>query len=279
MELLVALLKTKVDFAILLDEGWYRIPAANAPKRWPPQWLAFYQPKAFGDDAYRIRYFGRVSDIQIVKRRDLFPNELTNAKSETSYYRLHLKSLEELELPIPSLRPRRLVFVPTTWQKFNQATQINDLFDDSPLENRLWDDLKHIKVNAERQWLIKVGQQYYHLDFAVFCNQGQIDIETDGDFWHAQPKRIRNDNQRNNDLASIGWRVLRFNTKEIQESSDSYCLGKIEKTITTLGGLSDEGIVPRVFYPFDPGAPQQLSLFEQSGAYRTIEAEPFDQGE
>ena len=43
-EVLIALLKEKSDFAILQEQGWYRVPVKKAPKRWPPRWLAFYQP-------------------------------------------------------------------------------------------------------------------------------------------------------------------------------------------------------------------------------------------
>jgi hypothetical protein len=81
-ELLVALLKDKGDFAILQEQGWYRIPVASAPRPWPPRWLAFYLPRAFGPDAaYTIRYYGEVEDIKVVKRSDLFPNELNSARS------------------------------------------------------------------------------------------------------------------------------------------------------------------------------------------------------
>lgn len=54
-EVLVALLKEKSDYAILQEQGWYRIPVAHAPKRWPPKWLAFYQPKAFQKEAFRVQ--------------------------------------------------------------------------------------------------------------------------------------------------------------------------------------------------------------------------------
>ena len=104
-EVLVAILKDKSDFAILQEQGWYRIPVTHAPRRWPPKWLAFYQPKAFKEDAYRVRYYGAVADIQIVKRLELFPNEFISARSEQEYYRVQLKSLEEREQPIPSSRP------------------------------------------------------------------------------------------------------------------------------------------------------------------------------
>jgi len=180
-EFLIAILKDKSDFAILQEMGWYRIPLEHKPRRWPPRWLAFYQPKAFGEDAYRVRYYGEVGNIQVVERREIFPHEFLSAKSDHEHYRITLKNLEERKEPIISLRPRRLVFVPTTREKFALAEQINDLFDDSPLEDRLWLEFKQLKIGAERQWGVQVKQQYYQLDFALFCNQGRINVETDGD--------------------------------------------------------------------------------------------------
>jgi very-short-patch-repair endonuclease len=273
-EVLVAILPSRSDFAILHDEGWYRIPAAKAPRRWPPRWLAFYQPKAFGEDAYCIRYYGEVENIQVVPRRELFPNEFPSAKSDLAYYRIRLKSLQERANPIPNLKPRRLVFIPTTWRKFTLAEQINDLFDDSPIEDILWAELKQVKINAERQWPVQSKQQHYQLDFALFCNQGQLDVETDGDTWHAQRERIPLDNQRDNDLQSLDWHVLRFNGKQIREKASSSCLGKIEEMINRLGGLTDEGVVPRIFFPQSNA--QQLSLFEQSGEYLIDDGELSD---
>ncbi|MEW5871102.1 MAG: hypothetical protein AB1894_17640 [Chloroflexota bacterium] len=64
-EMLLALLRERSDFAILQEQGWYRIPVASAPRRWPPKWLAFYLPKAFKDEAYSVRYFGEVEAIEI----------------------------------------------------------------------------------------------------------------------------------------------------------------------------------------------------------------------
>jgi hypothetical protein len=72
----------------------------------------------------------------------------------------------------PTLRQRRLLFVPTTWEKFLLAEQINDLFDDSPIEDNMWAMFKNQKMGAERQWGMKACGKYYQLDFALFCNQG-----------------------------------------------------------------------------------------------------------
>lgn len=259
---LIALLPQKSDLVILMEQGWYRIPTASAPKRWPPAYLAFYQPKIFGKESYQIKYFGRIEKITEVSRRDLFPDEPINPKSDKPYFRLSLKSLEQRDPAIPSYRPRRIVFIPTTWGKFMLAEQINDLFDDSPLEDLLWRELKKQTILAERQWHVKVEQSYYQLDFAFFCNRGKIDVEADGNRYHLQPERVIADNQRNNDLASDGWHVLRFNTAQIKEQRGTYCLSRIVETINRLGGLDDDGIIPREFYT-QQGHSQQLSLFNE----------------
>ena len=266
-EVLVALLPSKSDFGILLEQGWYRIPVRTAPKRWPPKWLAFYQPKAFGVDAYRIRYYGEVSNIDVAKRYELFPSDVSDREPDHEYFKINLESLKELNSPILSHRPRRLLFVPTTWQKFSLADQINDLFDGSPLEDLLWKRMKMLYQGTERQWFLKPGSLYYWLDFALFCKNGFIDIETDGDTWHSKRDRIAKDNQRDNDLASIGWYVLRFNGKQIRESLEHECLPIIRTTIDNLGGLSDELLGEKVRDLSDVGIPQVRVLREQSQSY------------
>jgi very-short-patch-repair endonuclease len=173
--------------------------------------------------------------------------------------------------PIPSYRPRRLSFVPTTREKFDSAAQINDLFNDSPLEDLLWQELKTLDIKAERQWRLPVKKKNYYLDFAVFCNKGFIDVEADGDTWHAQKNRIDRDNNRNNAMASMGWTVLRFNGHQIREKMQDDCLTSIDESIDKLDGLSDEGLVPRVFYHEGGKTVQQLSLFEKKTEYATGE--------
>ena len=265
--MLVAIINSKADFAILQEQSWYRIPVASAPRRWPPQWLAFYQTKIFEEQAHTVNYYGRVRDIEIVRRREMFPNEIPSANSEREYYRIRLDSLEKLERPIRSPRWRRIVFIPTTWQKFTRAVEINDLYDESPLEDRLWAELKRQKVSAEWQWDLKTSDARYLLDFAVFCLKGNIDVETDGDTWHASRQRIPRDNQRDNTLQSAGWHVLRFNGKQIRESLAQYCVPKITDMINRLDGLIDDGLVPRRFYNLPEGSGQQLGLFEDGTEY------------
>ena len=264
---LVAILKERRDFEILQNEGWYRIPVQRAPRRWPPCWLAFYQPKAFMEEAHAVRYYGRVRAIEAMPRRVLLPAEPSHPSADQLYYRIQLEGLAELPRPIPCLRFRRLVFIPTTYRKLFLAEEINDLFDDSPLEDLLWDELKARTIAAERQWAERIRQSLYFLDFAVFCNGGKIDIEADGDTWHSLKERIRADNARSNELATAHWHFLRFNGAEIREQAGSYCMARITELINRLGGLMESTVVPRVFTELAGGSTQQLALLEAESPY------------
>jgi hypothetical protein len=103
------------------------------------------------------------------------------------------------------------------------------------------------------------GQRYF-LDFALFCSKAPIAVETDGDTWHISTGRARQDNIRQNTVESHGWHVLRFNTQQIREGMEAYCLPEIQKAIQNQGGLSDDGLVPRIYYPKTGDI--QFSLFE-----------------
>lgn len=261
-EVLVAIMNNKRDFTILQERLWYRIPVETAPKHWPPKWLAFYLTKPFGKEAFNVRYFGRVREIKLSKRTELFPDEPPNKKTDRVYHQLFLDSLEPLAPPIPSARWRRIVFIPTTMRKFNRAKEINDLFDESPLEDLLWEELKDRRINAERQWGLRVDRVYYELDFAVFCNKGRVDVELDGDLWHSTPERIPLDNARNNALTSTGWSILRYNTFQVRESMEDYCIPSISRTITQLGGLSRQGLIPESYFSRPSITLDQLPLLE-----------------
>lgn len=267
-ELLVAILKEPSDLAILQEQSWYRVPVDKAPRRWPPQWLAFYHTKAFGEElAYSVQYYGEVGDIRVRKRHELFPREFQNSRSERTYYQVFLKQLLVRAAPIHSTRPRRLIFVPSTWNKFERAAQVNDLFDDSPIEDSLWQELKIQKIAAERQWNLMTRDGQYALDFALFCQGGSIDVETDGHAWHVTEERAAKDYPRDNAVAAAGWNLLRFSGQQIRESAASYCVPRITELVNRLGGLSQDGIVPREFHLTPDGLAQQLSLLESEPDY------------
>jgi very-short-patch-repair endonuclease len=269
-EVLVAIMNSWSDFAIAQEKHWYRIPVATAPKRWPPDWLAFYHTNVFGNMAHSVQYYARVRRIEVVQRRELFPHEPPNEKSDRQYYQLFLQRLKPLSEPIRSPRARRNPFICTTWAKFTSAAGINDLFDDSPLEDALWAEMKKQEIPAERQWLLTTQDGKFLLDFALFCVDGKLDVETDGDTWHANVKRAARDYPRDNAVQAAGWRILRFNSLQIGESAAAYCVPKITKMIKNLNGLTEEGLVPRQFFNVPDGTAQQLTLVEEDAGDEEI---------
>ena len=244
-EVLIAIMNEERDFSILQNEGWYRIPVDKTPRMWPPQALAFYQTKAFPENAFQVRYFGSVRDIRQVSRRELFPDEPSNPKSDRIYHQVYLEHLLERSTPIVSRKPRRIIFVPTTWPKFAAAREFNDLFNDSPIEDLLWNELRQHGIPAERQWWEQVDRQRYALDFAIFCNTGQINIEADGDTYHTGKEAVDRDRYRRNALGKSGWRVLNFNGHDLRERMADYCIPHIRDMIEELDGLKDDRPTPR----------------------------------
>ena len=263
---LIAIINNPLDFIIARDQHWYRIPVRSVEnllkERWPPQWLAFYQTKVFGSQAYAVNYYARVLNIRKVFRWHLFPDQPHDERGQRRYCQLLLSPLERLPQPILSRRWRRIVFITTTWQKFVNAAEINDLYDESPLEDRLWAEFKRLEISAERQRFVRVKERTYALDFAIYCASGKIDVETDGDTWHSDPERIPLDNLRDNDLATAGWKILRFNTHHIREEMAEYCVPTIVESINRLSGIDEQRLVPRKISPDVPGGLRQISLFE-----------------
>src|SRR3990172_3879205 len=128
--------------------------------------------------------YAKIATITKATRAELFHNEKKNHKTNKEYYRISFAKLETLPKPILSRRRRVIVFIQTTYKKFINAVEVNDLFDGSHLEDRLWAEFKRNRISAERQQVVKVEDKFYFLDFAIHCKKGKLDIETDGDKYH-----------------------------------------------------------------------------------------------
>lgn len=130
-EVLVAVISSDRDLTIARTQHWYRIPieaVKNLSQPWEPQWLAFYQTKVFGDEAYAIRYYASVEKIGSVDRAQLFPDEPQSAKSQKQYYKLELAPFACLPQPIFSQKLRRVTFIQTTIAQLKTAIEIKDLY-------------------------------------------------------------------------------------------------------------------------------------------------------
>ncbi len=266
-QLLVAIMNNQLDMRTAQQDHWYRIPVSSQRKwlanRWPPRWIAFYQTKLFNSERYSVRYYAPVLSIRERSGHQLLPERgFGTEKGQKRYFQLMLGPLQELPQPIFSRRLRRITFIPTTYSKFLEAEEINDLYDDSPLENRLWAALKRARIEAERQFHVTAGDENYFLDFAIRCAAGNIDVETDGDLYHVTSEASAADNFRNNALTKYGWRILRYTTAQVQEKLESYCIPNIAGAIDNLGGLDREGELPRIINLPEAGKPHQPTLFD-----------------
>lgn len=265
-ELLVAIINNHRDFLLAQDEHWYRIPAKSVRKwlrdKWPPRWLAFYQTKIFQQEAFSVRYYAKVERIKERFRWEILPEEADHSRSQERYYQLWLTPLQQLPQPIFSRRRRRIMFIASTWQKFVLADEINDLYQESPLEELLWSALKRWHITAERQEFLTIKDKSYALDFSVYCAKGQLGIETDGDTWHANPEKAALDNHRNNALEAAGWSMFHFTTQQIREEMAAYCVPILVEAINKFGGVQESDLTVRKFDPKGGGVNYQLSLFD-----------------
>ena len=257
---LVAILNNVRDFHIARDQRWYRIPVKSAPRLTHPRVLAFYQTKAFDADRWSISWYAEVRRVERLTRRELLPEQPEHPRADDEYYCLRLDRLQRRNQPIPSRVLRRVTFIPTTWQKFQDAEEINDLWDESPLEDTLWAAFKHEGIVAERQFVVSEAKTSYILDFAVACDRGQLDVECDGDTWHLQPNAVRYDKRRGNWLGSRGWSVMRFDGQEINQEMPK-CLTQVKAAINKLGGMKRPGTIPRIFRTHAEDYPAQLELW------------------
>jgi len=237
---LVGIVPRKNLWDIIQKQRWYHIPVESAPKNAGfAEYLGFYFPKIFDETMrYKVIYYAKVKKVDIVKRIKLFPEEKEHQRANKDYFQFHLAKIKELPKPIPSLRWRRIVRIPTSCEKLFTAEEINDLYDTSPLEEKMYLEMKKREITVERQFYVKVGRRLYCLDFGIFCKKGDIDVECDGEKYHILPEAFTRDRERNNGLTSFGWSVLRFTGKQINLTIND-CFSKIERTIGNLGGISE----------------------------------------
>ena len=274
-DLLVGVLTRKRDLSILLNEGWYRIPveAYVSKSAWPPRWLAFYESASIRKD-YGIYRYAPVRHIEERSREELFPGELAGARAGKRYHKVHLGPMRDRTVRF--MRPRRFSFISTSLTRFEGADTVNDLFAGSPLEDRVWAEFKKLGIPAERQWRATVEVRRRDLDFALFCNSGKIDVETDGDTYHITREQAPLDNERNNELTTDLWYILRYGTDKIMNHL-SECIEDVYRAERKLNGFESPKLVPDIHRVTKSGIVTQPSMFEERSEYdpdfrRTIDS-------
>jgi hypothetical protein len=150
--ILVCLLPTPRDLEIARLLGWYRIPLRTAPKVIAVDYLAFYQPSAFGEHGGQIEYVAEVRGHELTTRGELLKDEADHTRANEEYYKIQIGGLEKLKQPVISEKWKRITFLYTTGEYLLQAKTLNDLVVDGDERQLLW---RSLRERAENQQLYK----------------------------------------------------------------------------------------------------------------------------
>lgn len=150
--ILVALLPTPRDLEIARLLGWYRIPLRTAPKVVAVDYLAFYQPSAFGERSGQIEFIAEVRGHELTTRGELLKDEADHPRAKEEYYKIQLGGLEKLREPIKTDKWKRITFLYSTGEYLINAKLLNDLVVQNEEREILW---KNLRERAENEQLYK----------------------------------------------------------------------------------------------------------------------------
>lgn len=149
---LVCLLPTPRDLEIARLLGWYRIPLRTAPKVVAVDYLAFYQPSAFGQRGGQIEFIAEVRGHELTTRGELLKDEADHPRAKEEYYKIQIGGLEKLKEPIITDKWKRITFLYTTGEYLLEAKTLNDLVVDGDERQVLW---RSLRERAENEQLYK----------------------------------------------------------------------------------------------------------------------------
>jgi len=179
---LMGVVRSKGDFQILREQGWYRIPVKAVAREPHPKYLAFFfGKKAFGVDHAGIRYYARYEGVELATRADLLPHEADHPRAANEYYKIAIGDLQAKVPPVLNSKGRRLDFIYTTWDRFVIAKEIKDLYlEDDSLVNRVFHALED-KLPTTRLWQMEGGYPAHSAQLRVLCESGEVLASTHPD--------------------------------------------------------------------------------------------------
>ena len=175
---LVAVMNRPDDFEIARDQRWYRLPESKAGRGAFFEYVAFYFTAGFGQEKWAIHHYARNLGHELLTRRELLPHEPDHPRAAEPYYKLQLGPLQRRVPPIPSQRWRRIAFIYTTWDRFQAAEEINDLYaEGGEFVDRLYHALRESGLAPERCYPVHESGIEYIAELAVPCRNGIVAVE------------------------------------------------------------------------------------------------------
>ena len=217
---LVAVMNRPKDLEVARDQGWYRVPEKHASQGVFFEYVAFYFTSAFGELGWAVHYYARRLGHELVTRRELLPDEPDHPRAGAHYFKLQLGPLQRREPPIVSQRWRRVTFIYTTWDRFEAADEINDLYaEGGEFVDRLYHALREAEYSPERRYPVREAGAEYVVDLAVPCRDCTVTVDVTG----SGPKAIPSG-------------TLKF-APETVAIDPGGCLGIIRSEVDRRGGI------------------------------------------
>ena len=181
--ILTAIIPSPRDLEIARVLGWYRIPFRFAPKIVQVDFIAFYQPAAFGKGhAHCVETFASVRGVELTTRREIIQKEPNHPRADEEYYKIQLGPLTQLKNPIRADKWKRITFLYTTGSRFANAKTINDLVVHSDEREVLWRSLR--EKDAEFQAQSDQNLQSEDLDENILAMLGELHLIREKTDWY-----------------------------------------------------------------------------------------------
>jgi len=181
--ILTAIIPSPRDLEIARVLGWYRIPFRFAPKIVQVDFIAFYQPAAFGKGhEHCVETFASVRGVELTTRREIIQKEPNHPRADEEYYKIQLGPLTQLKNPIRADKWKRITFLYTTGSRFANAKTINDLVVHSDEREVLWRSLR--EKAAEFQAQSDQDPQSEDLDENILAMLGELHLIREKTDWY-----------------------------------------------------------------------------------------------
>lgn len=176
---LVGVVNRKRDLDTVRYDHWYRVPQRRAPNGIHAEYVAFFLSRAFGSLNGGIHYYARRTGVELVRRRDLLPEEASHSRADDVYYKLQLGELRRKDPAVTNPTKRAIAFIHTTWDRFEAAREIADLYSDADhFVDRVFHALERSGVRSERIWQADRTSDDGGAQLRVQCEDGTVVAST-----------------------------------------------------------------------------------------------------
>lgn len=178
---LVGVINRQRDLDTARYEHWYRVPQSHMPKGVHAEYIAFFLSRAFKELNGGIHYYARRTGVELVRRRDLLPDEDNHSRADRVYYKLQLGELRRKDPPVLNPSRRAIAFIYTTWDRFDAAREIADLYSEADqFVDRVFHALERSGVAVERVWQAERAGGDGGAQIRVRCEDGNVIASTAG---------------------------------------------------------------------------------------------------